>query len=381
MDQVATKQDELVMELLHYFITEQNYNPIILHGAKNEIWLENMEGNYKIVRIVSNYIHNNDQLDFDLFKTKQISKQIKKKTLSFNMNVLNIFLNLGDNVHMEEMSPSMECLNIKSINDFNKYSNILEIYPKINEVEYTEEGMELFLKLSSDINTKTEKEAKMNEKIFAMKKPTVTYALIIINIIMFGLMYVFGNGSRDIQTLINFGANYAPLVKIGQYYRLITSAFLHIGILHLCVNMYSLYVIGPQLESFFGKTKYLIIYLGSAIIGNLLANVFTSNSVGAGASGAIFGLLGALLYFGYHYRVYLGNVIRSQIIPIILLNLFIGFSLSGISNAAHIGGLLGGIGIAMAVGVPNKSKNIEKANGWIVTLVFVGFLIYMSIFR
>ena len=65
----------IVMKLLHYFITEKNYNPIILQGAENEIWLENMDENYKIVRIVSNYIHNNEQFDFDIFKTKRIVKK------------------------------------------------------------------------------------------------------------------------------------------------------------------------------------------------------------------------------------------------------------------------------------------------------------------
>ena len=75
-------KDEMVMKLLHYFITEKNYNPVVLHGAQEEIWLENMDNDYKIVRIVSNYIHNNEQLDFDLFKTQKIVSNIKKKTLN-----------------------------------------------------------------------------------------------------------------------------------------------------------------------------------------------------------------------------------------------------------------------------------------------------------
>ena len=92
-------KDEMVMKLLHYFITEKNYNPVVLHGAQEEIWLENMDNDYKIVRIVSNYIHNNEQLDFDLFKTQKIVSNIKKKTLNLNMNVLSIYVDLGDNVN------------------------------------------------------------------------------------------------------------------------------------------------------------------------------------------------------------------------------------------------------------------------------------------
>ena len=106
-----------------------------------------------------------------------------------------------------------------------------------------------------------------------------------------------------------------------------------------------------------------------------------STGISAGASGAIFGLLGALLYFGYNYRVYLGSVIKSQIIPLIILNLGIGFITPGIDNAAHIGGLLGGLGITMALGLKHKTTNFERTNGWIVTLIYVGFLIFMGFFN
>lgn len=382
MNSDVNQIDEIVMRLLHYFITKQNYNPIVLHGAKNEIWLENMEKDYKIVRIVSNYIHNDDQLDFDLFRTKQIRKQIKKKTFSFNMNILNIFVNLGDNVNLEKANPpKMDCLSIASMHDFTKYSNILEIYPNIDKAESNEEGMELFIKLSSEISKKTEEDAKKTEKVFKESKPYITVIIILINIFLFFMMYILGSGSEDIYTLLKFGANQSNLVQTGEYYRLITSAFLHIGITHLLCNMYSLYVIGPQIETFFGKIKFLIIYLGSAIIGNLFSCILDGGSVAAGASGAIFGLMGSLLYFGYHYRVYLGGVMRSQLIPVILLNIGIGLILPGISNAAHIGGLVGGLLLAMAVGVPNKSKTSDKINGIILSIILIAFLIYMVFFR
>ena len=143
--------------------------------------------------------------------------------------------------------------------------------------------------------------------------------------------------------------------------------------------MYALYVIGSQIESFLGKTKYIIIYLFSAITSSLLSLVFlSSNSYSLGASGAIFGLFGALLYFGYHYRVYLGNVIRSQVVPIIIFNLFLGFVLSGIDNAAHIGGLVGGLLMTIAMGVKYKSTTSEKINGLILTIIYLTFLLYIS---
>ena len=164
-----------------------------------------------------------------------------------------------------------------------------------------------------------------------------------------------------------------------EYYRLLTAAFLHYDILHLACNMYALYVLGPQLENFLGHIKYAFVYIMSAITGSLLSMAFLGDTTyGLGASGAIFGLLGSLLYFGYHYRVYLGNTLRSQIIPIIILNLGIGFMLTGIDNFAHIGGLIGGILTTIAVGIKYKSTTFEKVNGAIVLLIYIIFLGYIA---
>lgn len=375
-----TKSDEIVMKLLHYFITEKGYNPIVLHGAKDEIWLENLNSDYKIVRIVSNYIHNNEQFDFDLFKTKKIVKKIQKTTFSLNMNALSIFINLGENVNIKETYRNIDIVNLKEFDDIKQYKTVMEVFPDIiKKSKIKEKGMELFFKLTSEINKKNEQEGIKAEEIFKPKKPIITVSLIIINVIIFILMYIFGKGSQDAFTLIKFGAFQKDLILGGEYYRLITSAFLHIGIFHLLFNCYALYVIGRQLESFLGKIKFLIIYLVSALCGSLMSMIFPI-SISAGASGAIFGLLGSLLYFGYNYRVYLGTVLKSQIIPLILINLIFGFMVSGINNAAHIGGLIGGILITMSLGIKYKSKKSEQINGIVLLSIFLGFLIYMGFF-
>lgn len=377
---IVTKNDEVVMKLLHYFITEQGYSPIVLHGAKEEIWLENMESDYKIVRIVTNYIHNNEQLDFDLFKTKKIVDKIKKKTVTLTANTLSIFLNLGENVDFQKYLHvnHIDCAQIKEVKDLKKYDYVMEIFPNITKkTNFKESGMELFLKLTQEISKKSESDQKVAESIFTAKKPYITYGLIIINVILFLLMYIFGNGSTNIMTLLNFGASYPPLVRGGEYWRLISSSFLHIGIVHLVLNMYALYIIGSQLEGFLGRTKYLVVYLGSAILGNLLSILFLGNSISAGASGAIFGLFGSLLYFGYHYRIYLGNVLHSQLIPILIINFILGFVLSGIDIYSHIGGFVGGLLITMALGIPNKSNTSERVNGVVLLVMFTAFLLFL----
>lgn len=374
---IIDKKDLMIMKLLHYFVTEEDYNPIILHGVNDEIWLENLNNPYKVVRIVNHYIHNNEQLSFDNFKVKQITNKLKSKTLSRKMKVLNIYLDLGEAVNLTSDSES-ESIVVKKITDL-KNEHLISVFPDIlTKTKYEEKGMELFAKITNDINNANKEKTKKLDKIFSIKKPIITYCIIALCVLVFILMYIFGNGSSDNLTLIKFGANLDILtVGLGEYFRLITCSFLHIGIFHLLFNMYALYVIGSQAESFFGKIKYLIIYLFSAVSASLLSLMFSANVISAGASGAIFGLMGALLYFGYHYRIYLGNVIKSQILPIIVINLLFGFLVSGVDNAAHIGGLIGGFLMAMVLGVPEHNDKSSRINGMILLLIYLAFVIYM----
>ena len=112
-------------------------------------------------------------------------------------------------------------------------------------------------------------------------------------------------------------------------------------------------------------------------MGSLLSITIKGGTISIGASGAIFGLMGSLLYFGYHYRLYLSNTLTTQIVPVILINLFLGFSMNGIDNAAHIGGLIGGYLATMIVGIKYKSTKRETINGLIVYSLLIAFLVYV----
>lgn len=375
MDESLDRKNLIVMKLLHYFITEKNYNPIILQGAEDEIWLENLESDYKIIRIVSNHIHNEEQLDFDLYKARHVIKKIKKKTFSLKMNALTIFTDLGDNVELKEQD-NIDCIYLYDEKDINKYDYLYHHFPDINKkLKFSEDGLQLFVKITNDINKKNKNDAQRVEEIFKPKKNVITIGLISINILIYAYMILFG----QYENMINQFAVYGPyIVRYNEWYRLITGIFLHGDILHLLFNCYALFIIGSQIENFMGKTKYLIIYFVSALVGSLLSILLTKG-VSIGASGAIFGLMGSLLYFGYHYRVYLGTVLKSQIIPLIIINLIIGFASSGIDNFAHIGGLIGGLLTTIALGVKYKSTKFEMVNGLIVLLIFIGFLIFMSL--
>ncbi|MBR2840441.1 MAG: rhomboid family intramembrane serine protease [Bacilli bacterium] len=370
---VINKNEEIVMKLLHYFITERGYNPVIVRGVKDEIWLENLDSDYRIIRIVSGYIHNDEQFKFDLLKTKNLVKSIKRKTLSFKLKTMSIFLNLGDNVNIDNYKDSnIKFASINATEDLNNYRFVIDSFPDITkDTNFKEKGLELFIKITEDINKKNEEESRINEEIFKPKKPIVTYALIGINVAVFLLSLIY-------NILPMFAVNRYSILN-GEYYRLITGIFLHAGVLHLVCNCYSLYVIGMQLESFLGKLRFAVVYLLSGLAGSLLS-IFFSNSYSVGASGAIFGLLGSLLYFGYHYRVYLDSVVKSQIIPLILLNLGIGFMIPGIDNSAHIGGLIGGLFSTMGVGLKYKSSKVDMINGWILYFIYTAFLVYMVFF-
>ena len=145
------------------------------------------------------------------------------------------------------------------------------------------------------------------------------------------------------SVLILLGAKYSPLIYDGEIWRLIASAFLHGSLLHIACNMYMLYIIGPQIEKIFGKIKYILIYLVSCITSSTLSMVINPDSISVGASGGIFGLMGALLAFALIERNNINKEYTMGLIKTIAINLVIGLVIINIDNAAHIGGFIGGI--------------------------------------
>ena len=378
MDKVnVRKQDQILMSLVHYFVTKEGYAPIFVQGVKDEIWLEKVDGPYRIIRINNNYIHNEEQYNFEQFKIKNIMKQIKRKTLSFTINALNIDLNVADRVEVKN-EKNVDNISIHELSEVQKNNDIVSVFPNIKtDLFEGNNSLDLIINVTKDINNKTESDNKKFEKIFSKKKLFVTYILMGLCFLMYIVTLIMG-GSNVIYLIL--GANYAPLVKNGEIFRLITYAFLHGSIIHLLVNMYSLFIVGRQIENNFGKVRLLIIYFISALSGGLLSALF-SDGISIGASGAIFGLLGALLYFGLHFRLYLTDALISKIIPIIILNLLIGFTVTGIDNACHIGGLIGGFLASMAVGVPEVDNKKDRINCIILLVIYTSFVSYLLFFR
>ncbi len=366
------KKDDIILKILHYFITEEDYRPVIINGLDNEIWLENMENDLKLIRINNNYIHNNEQLKVDTFRAKNIMKSIKKSTLSFNMNMLNLLLDTGDNVSIID-NKNIETIKVEKISDFKKNKVVSEFFPKVKDADLDDKMDPVeFFKLTEDMNEKTIKNEKKLAKIFSKKKPTVTYALIAINIVMFLICNLYN------PSLLELFANNRLLVKSGDFYRLFTCMFLHADIVHLLFNMYALYILGSQVETYYGKLKFSLIYFVSGLLGSLFSCVFmSSNAFSIGASGAIFGLLGSIGYFTYYYRATLRGLLHSQVSYVIIINLLYGFLIPGIDISAHIGGLIGGLLLSMAIGIGDKGRKTDEINGIIVLILMFIFMIYM----
>lgn len=180
-----------------------------------------------------------------------------------------------------------------------------------------------------------------------------TVTLIVINIAVFFILTLFGD-TEDAVFMLQHGAMYAPYVTEGhEYYRIFTCLFLHFGIAHLLNNMVMLGALGWNLELEIGKIRYIIIYFGSGIIGNIISLCYDLTlqqpAVSVGASGAIFGLMGALLYVVIANRGRLGRLSGRGMLVMVALSLYFGLTSSGVDNLAHIGGLVSGFLLAVVL--------------------------------
>lgn len=198
------------------------------------------------------------------------------------------------------------------------------------------------------------KEEKEQRLEFSVKTPVLTYVLIAVNILITVLMYLYSfiSGTSYDQLLFDMGAKVNYRILAGDYWRFITPIFLHADMMHLIVNCYSLFAIGVIVEKVFGRFRFFTVYMVSGVIGNIFSFMFSTNPA-VGASGAIFGLLGTLLYFGLEKPALFRKYFGYNVILTILLNLAYGFSSSGIDNFAHIGGLVGGF---LASGIITRTK-------------------------
>ena len=197
-----------------------------------------------------------------------------------------------------------------------------------------------------------------SKRKISFKEYKVTYTIIILNILLYLIEVIKSRNliDIDIYTLIQMGAKVNVLINSGEIYRLLTSAFLHGGIIHIFFNMSALNIIGREVEAVYGSKRYIAIYVISALGGSVVSYLFKPNSISVGASGAIFGLLGAMLIFGLKERDKIGKQYMKNILETIGLNVIIGITIPNIDNFAHLGGLILG---AITSFILFKKKNLK----------------------
>ncbi|MFS4085346.1 rhomboid family intramembrane serine protease [Aerococcus urinaeequi] len=208
------------------------------------------------------------------------------------------------------------------------------------------------------------------------RKPFVTYTLLGIQIILFIMMEFMGS-SESSATLLLFGAKFNPLIAAGDYWRLITPMFLHIGIVHLLINSITLYYLGSMVENIVGHWRYSVIYLASGLMGNLFSYQFSEN-ISAGASTALFGLFAVFLalknLFPRNRHI---QSIGSQYLTLVVINLVFGIMGSGIDIWGHVGGLVGGFLVTMALlrGEGPDQRLTQRLGSATTFVVIAGFIL------
>lgn len=186
--------------------------------------------------------------------------------------------------------------------------------------------------------------------LLGRRTPVTTLLLALIGIAFVAEMA--RGGSTDANVLVALGANVPQLVLGGQYWRLVASMFLHIGLVHLLVNGWALYQLGSLFEILLGSFSLLVVYFLSGIAGSVASVMFIRADLSAGASGAIFGVMGALIAFLLKRREMLTPQAKSLLMQLLLwagINVFLGFSIPGIDNAAHLGGAAAGFLLGLGV--------------------------------
>jgi rhomboid protease GluP len=260
--------------------------------------------------------------DFSLLEHLQL------KLNCYDIDIVKIYL-----IDVKEYNLELNYTNLKD--------DLIYIDYKNNKIiKYGYKDQDFVQELASIIYNNEIANKKEKEKF----KPIITYCIISLNIIIYIVTAILSKNIfySDINVLIHLGAKYNPYIRQGQFYRLITCMFLHGGIVHLVLNMYSLYSIGPLVEKLYGKIKYIIIYFVSGIMSSLFSFMF-SQGVSIGASGAIFGLLGTIFVFAIKMKEIVGKDFLKNITSVIVANLILGLTISNIDNFGHLGGIIGGI--------------------------------------
>ncbi len=386
---VSSREDFLFWRLSHYFIVEKGYRLVQMSEGFEELWLENVANKQaQFVRLLRYDLDWGNWLARDIAhvgtQTESLCQQLGKASL----HTLNIYVSqyppvddyeahISESLVVNKGKAYVHTILFETEHYIDSLKQLMvtmgdRLDIKLNHA-YDDKDIEL---LQRSVLTQAVQNQEKEKNLFEAATPFFTYIFLAVQIAIFLIMTVTG-GTENTANLIRFGAKYNPLMLQGEWWRFIMPIFIHIGILHLLMNSLSLYYVGTLVEKIYGRIRFALIYLFAGFSGTLASFLF-SNSISAGASGAIFGLFGALLYIGTVYRALFFRTMGSNVIMLVIINLVFGFTASGIDNSGHIGGLIGGFLAAAIVHLPKEKRLIVQIVSLFITLLTTVLLLYIG---
>lgn len=377
---LSSKEQYQLYSIATQLITKNDFHLLMFNQKEDEVWLEktNKKDTY-VIRLTTKSFDWKNHLKMDVAKLFHQVKMMRKVLTGKRIFIYNLYVSsltpiddwseLKRPVRTDEKnSPEMHILYLEE-ETINKQlstidESIIEEPIHVNDLSDVESYERAVVSDKRQLINTYDKQQRELKNIFSAGKPTLTFILIVTNIFMFYLLETSG-GSADIRHLIESGANYNPAIMDGEWWRLLSSMFLHIGFFHLLMNMFALYYLGMAVERIFGSTRFIAIYFLAGIGGSVASFTF-SPSVSAGASGAIFGLFGALLFFGMNHKRLFAQTMGKNIVMIIGINILIGFLIPQIDHAAHLGGLIFGFIASAIVHLPKKKHFAYQLSSLVV---------------
>ncbi|CQR46845.1 Rhomboid protease GluP [Paraliobacillus sp. PM-2] len=369
-------------QLVNHLVDHEKFEIVYIHKSQTEVWLQR-KNRYEnqVIRLTQSGFDWKNQLKADYKHTIYQSEKLAPHFLGRHIKLYNVYVSQYAPVDdWEDLKyPSkLRHHKFKEIETFyidkenrqleqSRFFRALEIDQiQIESPENIWEQERMTQQLRAKLVTSYNKQQRDRQRVFQYGKPLFTYVILGLNVLMFLWLELQG-GSTDTEVLIEYGAKYNPAILRGEWWRIVSSMFLHIGLLHLMMNMLALHVVGTVVERIYGNTRFFIIYFIAGIVGGVTSFAF-SPQVAAGASGAIFGLFGALLYFGINHKRIFFQTMGWNVIGVILFNIIFGLVVPQIDNGAHIGGLLGGFLAAAIVYFPKKKKSFQQIAATMVTI-------------
>ncbi|GAB4073447.1 rhomboid protease YqgP [Barrientosiimonas marina] len=387
--------DSYIMYTLACHLTDQEgFEPLHLNQQTEELWLERHKGKTsQVIRLFHGGYDWKNHLKQDIGQVFQKVKTMKQYLKGKHIEIHNIYITAHSPVDDWNVLKKPMQLNEKNpirmrvyylsddaqAEELAKLQTILGTAYDDSSASLSETEKETEIRNARQKLTDRMKQPKKDDQaLFSDGRPFVIYFLLAINILIFLLLELKGD-STSTATLIDFGAKYNPaIIENGEWWRIVTAMFLHIGFVHLLMNMLAVYYLGSIVERIYGSLRFLVIYFLAGIGGGLASFAFTT-TVSAGASGALFGLFGALLFFACIHGKRFFRTIGTNVLILIVINIVFGLSMAHVDNGAHIGGLIAGFIASAIMHLPGRRNWIVQISFLLIYVLIIGGLVNYGI--